>query len=112
MRRQYIRSPETYRDDVRLVFHIEEPWVMSGNLRRRDKSWVQDAEEAKEQIQRHIDGVTRHGNNIDINWDLLCVYCDSDPEVDRSTGQPQCCNEAMNNWSQWASGGYAAPRWP
>ena len=92
----------TDREDYRVVVIPRQPGdygiARVGGIERDHKQWLSMMEEIKRGIKRHVDDV----GGIYLEWDeiVYCDHCHLRWEEDPETGEPYCCNEAIDEWRE------------
>jgi len=61
-----------------------------------DEEQIRDCEEMVSQIKRHVDNALY----VSVEWDTLevCSFCGYDWDTDKETGEPFCCQKAIEEW--------------
>ena len=90
----------TEHEDYRITVIPLQPgnygYVSLGRQKRSHDKWVAMMEKISAQIKRHVDNI----ESVHLEWDDIerCVYCDYEWEEDPETGEPYCCNKAVDEW--------------
>jgi hypothetical protein len=80
------------------------PGIHIGGLEQSERQWQKDCEDIKEQIARHVDGIRDSRNNAQISIvsdkEETCSFCKLKWEENKITGEPMCCDEAVDEWKK------------
>lgn len=91
--------PPVQEMNFRIEVSVDSP--MFRTVKNMGKQWRWDAENVRDSILRHVDGI----NNAAIQCDLVCIFCHELWEIeeigdnpDCPKGIPLCCEEAQQAW--------------
>lgn len=73
---------------------VVEPKTHGFSIRYSDSTIESDCKEMVDQIKRHVDNVDRV--YMDFDTEITCSYCGYEWELDKETGEPTCCNKAID----------------
>lgn len=80
--------------NIRLAIYPD-VWSMGeDNPERISREFFDAIRDIEKDIRRHIDGI----HSFKEEYDSVCIHCESDPESHYKTGEPVCCEKAIQDF--------------